>query len=98
MSNAHIPPAIAIRGMLNHNFVDANFPKYCMVETGKKEKEISPSCFSLTQHTSPLSGCLQNLKTLALKAGEKSVTNFYKKLEAQVGQISLTLIRLIIIC
>ena len=39
MIKAHIPQAIAIRGMLNHNFVDTNFPKYCMGEMGKKEKK-----------------------------------------------------------
>ena len=35
--------------------------------------------FSLTQHTSQLSGCIQNLRTLALIAGEELVMNFYEK-------------------
>ena len=43
------------------------------------KKKISLSWFTLTQHTSPLSGCRQNLKTLALIASEKSVMNFYEK-------------------
>ena len=34
-------PAIATRGMLNHNFVDANFLVYCMREMGKTEKKKS---------------------------------------------------------
>ena len=72
------PTATAIRGMLNHNFVDANFLKYCMGEMGKK-KNTSPFWFSLTQNASPLSGCIQNLKTRALIACEKSVMDFYEK-------------------
>ena len=73
-----IPPAIAIRGMMNStstNFVDANFPQYCMREMGKRNK---PQHLGFLLHnihlyvcTSPLSGCIQNLKTLGLKAGEK---------------------------
>ena len=43
------------------------------------EKKISRSWFSLTQHASPSSGCIQNLKTLAHIAGEKSVMDFYEK-------------------
>ena len=70
MGKADISPAIATRGMLNHNFVDANFPKYCMGEKGKKKKNLTILVFS---------GCIQNLVTLALKAGEKSVMDFYKK-------------------
>ena len=35
---------------------------YCMGKMGKKKK-ISVSWFSLTQHTSPLSGRIQNFKT-----------------------------------
>ena len=41
----------------------------------KREK----SRYSLSQHTSPLSGFIQNLKILALIAGEKSVIDFYEK-------------------
>ena len=37
-----------------------------------KEKKSSASWFSLTQHSSPLPGFIQNLKTLALITGEKS--------------------------
>ena len=70
VSKAHISPAAIIRGMFNDNFVDANFSKYCMGEMDTEK--ISPSWFSLTQHTSLLSGCIQNLKTLALIADEKS--------------------------
>ena len=44
-----------------------------------KKKNISPFWFSLTQNASPVSGCIQNLKTLALIACEKSVMDFYKK-------------------
>ena len=47
-------------------------------ERWAKEK-ISASWVPLTQHTSPLSGCIQNLKTLALLGVEKSVTDSYKK-------------------
>ena len=78
MSKAHIPPVIANKGMLNHNFVNVNLHKYCTGEKGKK-KNISLSWFSLIQHTSPLSGCIQNLKTLTLIAGEKSVMDLYEK-------------------
>ena len=77
MNKAHIPPAIAIRGMLNHSFIDANFP--IAWDRWAKIKKISPSWFSLTQQTSLLSGCIQDLKTLALTAGEKSVMDFYEK-------------------
>ena len=37
-----------------------------------KEKKSSASWFSLRQHSSPLPGFIQNLKTLALITGEKS--------------------------
>ena len=37
----------------------------------KKKKKISASWFSLTQHTSPLLGLIQDLKTMALIAGQK---------------------------
>ena len=46
---------------------------------GQKDKKISPSLFSLTQHASPLSEFIQNLKTLALIASEKSMMEFYEK-------------------
>ena len=49
------------------------------MEAMGKVKRISASWFSLTQHTSPLSGFIQNLKSLALIAGEKSVVDFYEK-------------------
>ena len=60
------------------NFVDASFPFYCLGEMGKR-KEISTSWFSLTQLTSPLSGFIQNLKTLALIAGETLCLIFMRK-------------------
>ena len=79
MNKAHISLAIAIRGMLIHNFVDANFCKYCMWgrggggggSHGQKEKK--------SHHLGFLLHNIQNLKTLALIAGEKSVMDFYEK-------------------
>ena len=50
---------------------------YIGVRDGKKEKEgkINLSSFvSAPQYTWPLSMCIQNLKTLALKEDEKFVT------------------------
>ena len=47
---AHISPAMAIRGILNHNFVNANFPKYCMGEMGKKEKKSRHLSFLYTTY------------------------------------------------
>ena len=44
-----------------------------------QKKEISASWFSLTQNTFPLSELIQNLKILALIAGEGSVTFMRKK-------------------
>ena len=62
-----------------------------------KKKKIPPSWFSLTQHTSPLSGSIQNLKTLTLIAGEKPMMDFYKK-EKKIGQINrMTSIRMLIL-
>ena len=47
-----------------------------MGEMGKRN--TSQHLGSLTQHTS-LSGCIQNLKTPAIIAGEESVIGFYEK-------------------
>ena len=46
MNKAHIPLAMSIRGMLNHNFVDANFPKYCTGEMDQKKPHFSILVFS----------------------------------------------------
>ena len=58
---------------------DTNFPIYYTgVRDGKRRQTlISASCFSFTQYTWPLSGCIQNLKTLALIGAEKSVTEIF---------------------
>ena len=45
---------------------------------GKKIKYLNILVFSYTTYLL-LSGCIQNLKTLATLAGEKSVLNFYEK-------------------
>ena len=58
LSKAQIPrphptpqPQIAIRGMLNHNYVDANYPYYCMRETGiKRKKNLSILAYSYTTY------------------------------------------------
>ena len=47
-----------------------------MGDMGNRNKSQYPG-FLL--HTSPLSGCIQNFKTVALIAGEKSVMDFYEK-------------------
>ena len=56
-----------------------------MGEMGNRKK-ISSSWFSLIQHTSPLSGYIQNLKTLALIAGEYYVVNFMRKKENKTNK------------
>ena len=48
---------------------------------GRDGEKISASWLSLTQHTSPLSGSIQTVKTLAKIAVEKSVTDFMRKKE-----------------
>ena len=66
--------------MFNHIYVDANFPSNAG-ERWAKRNNISASWFSLTQHTSQLSEFIQNLKTRALIAGEKSEIDFMRKKE-----------------
>ena len=48
-------------------------------ESWAKENKITASLFSFTQQTSPLSGCIQNLNTMAVTVGENEVVDVYKK-------------------
>ena len=54
----------------------------------KKKKKISASWFSLTKHISPSSGFIQNLKSLALIAGENSVPDFMRKKEKWKNEVN----------
>ena len=43
----------------------------------RRQKLITKSWFSFSQHTWPLSRCIQNLKTLAVIGAENSVTKSF---------------------
>ena len=43
-------PCHSYQSMLNHNFIDANFPMYCMGVMGKKKKNLTILFFSYTKN------------------------------------------------
>ena len=83
--------------MLNHNFVDANFPKYCMGEMGtKRKKNLTILVFSYTTYfsivrvyikTSALSGCIQKLQHCQGVYKNFSIVRVYTKTSALSGCI-----------
>ena len=72
--NGQIKGVISMRMLnLSYNFVDANFPKYCMREMGKKKKKITILAFSYTIYFTIVKVYTK------FEASEKSVMNFNEK-------------------